>query len=404
MQILVHDYSGHPFQSELSVELARRGHEVVHSWCEAHVSGRGNLEQAVPGLEFESIGRGEVVDKLSFRRRLVQELRFGVQLARQTRRHRPEVLLIANVPIPMLAVITVYLWLRRIPWVLWQQDVQGVAIASFAGAKLSPAFRIVAWVIARVERWCVRRAAATVVIADAFVPVHETWGTAHKVSVIPNWAPLGELVPVGRDNAWAREHDLVDSPTILYSGTLGLKHDPALLVALTARVRRAGVPARLVVVTEGPAVELLRTAADAAGVPVDLQPFQPYGRLSEVLGSGDLLVVLLDASAGSFSVPSKTLSYLCAGRPVLGLMPSENLAAGLIEEAGGVVLAPAESALDEAAAWVAELLTDAPRRAELGHRGRALAEREFALDGAADRFEELLSVAASRKTRQLSTV
>ena len=26
--------------------------------------------------------------------------------------------------------------------------------------------------------------------------------------------------------------------------------------------------------------------------------------------------------AGAFSVPSKTLSYLCAGRPVLGMMPS----------------------------------------------------------------------------------
>ena len=38
-------------------------------------------------------------------------------------------------------------------------------------------------------------------------------------------------------------------------------------------------------------------------------------------------VVLLERSAGAFSVPSKTLSYLCAGRPVVGLMPAENLAA-----------------------------------------------------------------------------
>ncbi len=31
MRILVHDYSGHPFQAQLSRELARRGHDVVHS-------------------------------------------------------------------------------------------------------------------------------------------------------------------------------------------------------------------------------------------------------------------------------------------------------------------------------------------------------------------------------------
>ena len=45
MRILVHDYSGHPFQVELSRELARRGHEVTHSYCEAYVSGKGHLER-----------------------------------------------------------------------------------------------------------------------------------------------------------------------------------------------------------------------------------------------------------------------------------------------------------------------------------------------------------------------
>jgi len=42
-----------------------------------------------------------------------------------------------------------------------------------------------------------------------------------------------------------------------------------------------------------------------------------------------VLLVVLDKSAGAFSVPSKTLSYLCAARPILGLMPDENLAAHL---------------------------------------------------------------------------
>ncbi len=40
MRILVHDYSGHPFQAQLSRELARRGHDVVHSTCTAYVSGK----------------------------------------------------------------------------------------------------------------------------------------------------------------------------------------------------------------------------------------------------------------------------------------------------------------------------------------------------------------------------
>jgi glycosyltransferase involved in cell wall biosynthesis len=391
MRILVHDYSGHPFQVELSRELSRRGHEVTHSYCDAYTSGKGHLS-AEPGetIRFDPIGVGVVVAKMSFGKRLVQELRFGVELVRQVRRLRPDVVMCSNVPIPTLVVLAFVLRLRRIPWVLWHQDVQAVAIRSFAGTKLSRAFRVVATLIGVAEKWCARRAAAVVVIADSFVDVHRRWGTAGKTTVIPNWAPLEEIRPVTRANDWSHEHGLDDVQTLLYSGTLGLKHNPALLVRLARQVIDGGRPVQLVVVNQGPAEEVLREEATRLDVPLLLLPFQPYGRLSEVLGSGDVLVVLLEQDAGAFSVPSKTLSYLCAGRPVLGLMPSENLAATLVSRVDGCVLPPDESSLPAAAAWVHDVLADGERRAALGKAARALAEQEFDLTRCADRFEDLL--------------
>lgn len=236
MRLLVHDYSGHPFQVELSRELSARGHEVTHSYCEAYTSGKGHL-RAEPGesIAFRPIGVGERVEKLAFGRRLVQELKFGLQLARQVRELRPDAVLVSNAPIPTLVVLAAFLWGRRTPWVLWHQDVQAVAIRSFAGKQLSRAFRAVAKAIELGERWCARRAAAVVVIADSFVDVHEGWGTADKVTVVPNWAPLGEIFPVERKNDWAVEHELDDTRTLLYSGTLGLKHNPACWSAWPAR-------------------------------------------------------------------------------------------------------------------------------------------------------------------------
>ncbi len=399
MRFLIHDYSGHPFQVELSAELGRRGHVVTHSWCEAHVSGKGNLGDPAARVDFDPIGRGEVVEKLRFRRRLWQELRFGVQLARQVRRRRPDVVLIANTPVPMLVVTTAWLTLRRVPWVLWQQDVQAVAMRSFAGAKLGRSFAVVATLAGWAERWAARRADAVVVITEAFLDVHRRWGTEAKTTVIPNWAPLAEIVPTARDNAWAREHGLTEVPSLVYSGTLGLKHNPGLLVELARRVRAAGVPVHLTVVSEGPAVDLLRDRAEELGVPITLLPFQPYARLPEVLGSADVLVVLLDQSAGAFSVPSKTLSYLCAGRPVLGLMPAENLASRLVVEVKGCVLPPEEASLDVAAEWVSAVLRSPARRSQLGRLARDLAEREFALDGCASSFEEILCRVAGRPDR-----
>jgi glycosyltransferase involved in cell wall biosynthesis len=395
VRILVHDYAGHPFQVELSRELARRGHEVTHSFTPGWTSGKGHLA-AEPGetLVFDPVGPTDPIAKDRFVHRVLVEARVGWELLRQVRRTRAQTAMLSNAQIPTLVVFALGMALLRRPWVLWHQDVYAVAVKSFAGDKLGRKFRAVAGVFAVAERWVSRRAAAIVVIAPSFVPVHEAWGTAAKTTVIPNWAPLDEIVPVARKNDWAAEQELDDTTTLLYSGTLGLKHNPTLLVGLARRVIDAGRPVRLVVVNEGPAVEVIRAEAERLDVPVTLLPFQPYERLSEVLGTGDILVVLLEQQAGAFSVPSKTLSYLCAGRPVLGMMPSENLASALVGRAGGLVVAPTEDSLTEAATWAAELLGDPETRAELGEASRDLAEQEFALAGCADRFETILQGAS----------
>ncbi|MFF8193486.1 glycosyltransferase family 4 protein [Streptomyces bobili] len=397
MRILVHDYSGHPFQAQLSRELARRGHDVVHSTCTAYVSGKGNLAGHAPGLRFVTIGDSTVLRKEHYFQRLCQETLLGLELARQVRREKPDVALLSNLPIPMLVAAAAMLKRLGIPWVLWHQDVTAVALKTFVGVAKS--MGVAARVFGAGEKWSARKAAAIVVIAQSFLRIHQQWGTAAKVTVIPNWAPLDEIVPRTRENDWSAEQGLNGVRTVLYSGTLGLKHNPVLLVQLAERLRDRGTPVRLVVVNDGPAVPVLKRAAAARGVDLTLLPFQPYARLPEVLGSGDLLVVVLAADAGEFSVPSKTLSYLCAGRPVLGLMPGDNLAAHLLRQAGSAVFPPAESALDEASAWAQEILSDPARAESLGKESRALAEREFALEDCASRFEDILRTVSRTPAR-----
>jgi colanic acid biosynthesis glycosyl transferase WcaI len=391
MRLLVHDFAGHPFQVELSRELARRGHQVTHSYSPAWVSGKGRLESE-PGdtLVIDPVGPTEPIEKDKFAKRVLLEVRMGFELLAQVRRTRADVAMLSNAQIPTLVIFALGMMALRKPWVLWHQDVYAVAVRSFAGEKLGRGFGLVANVFTVLERWVSRRAAAVVVIADSFLDVHREWGTGEKTSVIPNWAPLDEIVPTERHNAWSAEQDLDDVATLLYSGTLGLKHNPTLLVAVARAVIDAGTPVRLVVVNEGPAEPVVRAEAERLGVPLTLLPFQPYERLPEVLASGDVLMVLLEQSAGAFSVPSKTLSYLCAGRPILGMMPAENLASQLVSGVDSCVVPPLESSVAEAAAWVAAVLADPEEQARLGKNARALAEREFALEGCADRFEEIL--------------
>ena len=78
----------------------------------------------------------------------------------------------------------------------------------------SAGFRLVARAFELGERWISRRASAIVAIAPSFIPVHEAWGTADRTTVIPNWAPLDEIVPVDRKNDWAVENRLDDTLTL----------------------------------------------------------------------------------------------------------------------------------------------------------------------------------------------
>ena len=112
-----------------------------------------------------------------------------------------------------------------------------------------------------------------------------------------------------------------------------------------------------------------------------------------MLGSADVLVALLEPDATKFSIPSKVLSYMAAGRPILGLMPADNPAATDIRASGGFVTEPGANAAELSADWLAELVKDPEGMAEIGQRTRLVAEQKFEAGSITDRFEAVLQTA-----------
>jgi colanic acid biosynthesis glycosyl transferase WcaI len=124
-------------------------------------------------------------------------------------------------------------------------------------------------------------------------------------------------------------------------------------------------------------------------------PFQPRSRLAEVLGTADISLVCLKRGVGIGSQPSKTLSILASGRPLVASVDEASDTRRLVESAGAGLCVPPEdpSALAEA---ILALRRDPKRRADMGERGREYAIRHHSIAAAADRFEELLMTAARR--------
>ncbi len=394
MRLVVHDYSGHPFQVQLSRELARRGHEVLHLHCDSFVTGKGALDRLAddpPNFLVEPISLGQRFEKYSVRKRLEQERRYGRLLGARVKDYRPDVVLSSNTPLFTQSVFQRHLD-PRTRFVFWQQDVYSVAMGDAARRRIPVVGGIVAKLLERLERKMLKASDAVVIISADFRPILDRWGIDRdRTTVVENWAGLSEIEPGPHRNVWSHEHGLDDATVILYAGTLGLKHNPDLLLQLAARAaqeRAANI--RVVVISEGLGADWLAERKRALGLDaLLLLPFQPYDVLSSVLASADVLVAILEPEAGVFSVPSKVLTYHCAGRPILGAIPAENLAARIIEREGsGLVTDPGNVPAFVAAAM--QLLNDEALRADMGARARRYAEETFDIRRIGDEFEAVL--------------
>lgn len=390
MRILVHDFAGHPFQAQLSRELAGRGHDVMHAYCGGVTTGRGDLKRRPddPGnLSFLDAATGSF-ERYSPAGRIASELRYGRSIADQTRAFAPDAALSANTP--LLAQAQLWRMARRIGArrVYWLQDFLGRGTREILRERSAVLGATVGRAWERLETNLLRRSDAIVPIADDFLEELARRGVKTPATVIQNWAPLDEFKPASKDNPWSREHGFRDRPVALYAGTLGLKHDPEHLLQAAIAIREIG--GIVAVVSEGRGREALEAARRERGV-TNLQLFDyvPYERLSDVLAAADLCLVLLEAAAGRFSVPSKTLSYLSAGKPIVAAMPPENLGARTIRSAGaGEVTAPGD--YHRFATTVRELLTKVDDRQAAGRAGRLFAEKHFDLRRIGDAIEPVL--------------
>jgi colanic acid biosynthesis glycosyl transferase WcaI len=390
----VHDYSGHPGQAQLSRALAVRGHRVVHQHCSSYSTGKGAVERQPgdpAGLSFVACTMRGTFNRYSVLGRVRQEVAYGWQAGRTIAACDPDVAILSNIPLVAHALVAWRLRRRHVPMVFWHQDIYSAAIATTARKKMPFAGGLVAALADRTERSIARCSAAIVPISPTFLAKLAEWGVAQKATVVPNWAPLGELPVRPKMNPWSRRAGLAEVPVVLYCGTLGLKHDPSILADLAQELARARHDARVVVVSEGKGRDRLEEWKRARDLDnLLLFDYQPYEDLPDVLASADVLVALLEPDASRYSVPSKVLTYLCAARPVMAVMPSDNAVAAVVaQHHAGVVVDPADR--DKVVPAVVAMLGDTGEQRRLGRAGRSYAEAAFSPEKAADAFEAVIS-------------
>ncbi|MDB5528491.1 MAG: hypothetical protein JWR51_1594 [Devosia sp.] len=402
MKLLLHDYSGHAFTAQLGRALACRGIEVVYASFEGFETPKGRVAGMTDdpaSFRAVQVSISGKFDKDNLLKRHRQQLEYARRIRELVLAERPDVVLSANAPIEVQEHVMVACRLLGAAFVFWVQDIHAEAIERIIGK----ANGVLGWLVGAYYRGkearLLRNSDAVVVIAEAFreVLAGPRWGLdVADMVVIENWANIADMPVASRDNAWVRQN-MREGRRVVYSGTLARKHNPDLLLELARQL-----DADVYLFAQGSGADIVRDTAAAEGLDnVIVRPWVSVDDLPSMLAGADIVVAIIEAEAGVFSVPSKVLSYLAAGKPILASIPLENLAAvNMMREGAGLVAAPGDKA---ALIRHGHTLLEQPElRARMGQAGRAYAEKAFDIEAIAARFEHILRRAA--RSSKLETV
>lgn len=211
-RVLIHDYAGHPFQVQLSRELARRGYEVLHLYFGHNNTPKGNLEKKITDPEtftVEGVYTKEPIRKYSYIKRWLQEIEYGNLMAARINTFKPDFLLSANTPLDSQKIIMRACSQVGTKFIFWLQDVSGLAAMKLLSRKIPVLGSLVGWYHIQLERHMLRTSHQVVLISEDFKPIVQEWQVDLKlIKVIPNWAPLDEFPVREKDNPWSNQHGI----------------------------------------------------------------------------------------------------------------------------------------------------------------------------------------------------
>lgn len=381
-----------PFNTDLCAYFAERGHDVrmittfpYYPWWKKPPEARGKLYKTV-AMKGVTVLRcwHYVPAKPSTLKRLLHEMSFVVTSALKALfLPRPDVFIVVSPPLFLgPAAFAVSRILRR-PFVVHVQDLQPDAALGLGMIKPGPAVRA----LYLLEKWNYRWAALVSGISQGMLDAFARKDVAaEKICMFPNWVPDakttgGPVQPAVSAASFRAANQLsLQTPLIAYSGNVGMKQGLEVVVEAAAKAKlettvRGGSDLRAIhwaICGEGaakPALQeaILRTGAES----VRLYPLQPDDLYQALLREADISLITQQRGTGQFFFPSKLLSILQYGRPVLAVADeSSELARAVHQGDFGLVVEPGDASALLAAAEKM-LAADDLQRAAWARNGRA---------------------------------
>jgi glycosyltransferase involved in cell wall biosynthesis len=239
-----------------------------------------------------------------------------------------------------------------------------------------------------------------VVISSSFASYIERVGVEKaRISEIPNWADVESIRPTRQDPEMrSRLGAAPDDFLVVHTGNMGAKQD--LLNVVSAATILSNQARHIKIALVGDGQERASIAGEIARRQlgnIRLLPLQASHDFPKVLTAADVLLVNQGPDLVDSVLPSKLLSYMASGRPVVAAAHPDSATADLVRRSGcGVVTAPG---LPEVLAAELRLMASCDgvsgKLVMMGSSGRTYVERHFERNAILNRWSVLLNRVAA---------
>ena len=265
---------------------------------------------------------------------------------------------------------------KKIPYVYNVQDIFPESLVSTGMTKKgSLLWKIGNWV----SNVTYRNAEHILVICDSMKENLIAKGVpAEKISVVYNWINTDATLPVPREeNPLFEEFNLDRSQFIVtYAGNLGNSQNVELLVDC-AEALKEKTDIRFVIFGSGSEKEKLeKRIADSGLANIELLPLQPMEKVSQVYSLGDASFVICKKGVGEGAFPSKAVSIMATGTPIIASFDTDSDLCRIIGEENVGLCSDAEDVAGAVAA-IEKLYNDRALCAKMGEKARNLACSRF---------------------------
>lgn len=252
---------------------------------------------------------------------------------------RYDVVISISPPFHVGVLPVLYAKLRNVP--LWGhiQDLQ-IDMAKELGMLKNKKFLDLMFTV---EAFILKRCTVVSTISEGMVRKVEAKRILKSECVLfPNWVDDTYIKPLPAEQSLRGELNLRDEDkVVLYSGSLGEKQGLELIIE-SARHFADRKEIKFLIVGSGGGKARLQALVETYGLTnVSFHPLQPYEKLSALLATADLHLVLQKKSASDLVLPSKLTGILAAGGCALvSAMPGTTLHDVVNQHRMGILIEP----------------------------------------------------------------